>query len=115
VKESAGVVVTRPLKPAEFGMGLIMAALFLAMAFWLPLEAALTSPFVICKQGFKFRRNSNKPLIIPWETIPPCYWGLYNRGTLTIPNADGLGQIAIPEQHRAEVEAILRRFGKWRD
>jgi hypothetical protein len=101
-----------PDSPVGRGRGLLAAAIGLcflvALVRLIILPFALKRPFAVLETGLEFQGQR-----IPWDEIDSCQWGRYMSGTLTVRTRQTRVFVQVPSCQHAEVEATLRRVGKW--
>jgi hypothetical protein len=81
-----------------------------AFLFMIILRLVLRPPLAIRKAGIELQGGT-----LPWEVVDSCHWGYRAPGNLNIRTHHTSLSVSVPESYRADVEAALRRFGKWQD
>ena len=95
-------------------VGPVVFALLMAASNWVILKLAEMPMLVIDQTGMKFGEVGK----LPWERVEACRWGLHAPYILIIKTSSHkkpFSIIDIPEGYGVQVEAALRRFGKWQD
>jgi hypothetical protein len=83
------------------GVGIVLAQVH---AIWLERKHPLT----IRHSGVELGA-----IALSWPEIDECHWGRSTPGELNIQANRKRFIVSIPARHCAEVEAVLRHFGKW--
>jgi hypothetical protein len=93
-------------------LGVLTVFLFsMACVHLVLLKFAWSRPFTIDEAGLEVEGTR-----ITRQEITSCHWGRYSPGTLNIQiQSHGRFDVSVPMDHRAQVEAALRRFGTWDD
>ena len=82
--------------------------------FALPIAVGIVIPFChhlkIDKRGLRAGK-----LNLAWDKVVGCHWNRYRPGDLEVRTHDARSSVLIDARYRAEVEAALRKLGKWEE